>query len=274
MLKKLLFITIAGLFIVLFAEYSGFSNSNTPPASRTGAPGESTCQSCHGGAALNNSSATAWLVVGDSVDHYKPDSTYIVTVNIASSDITRTRFGFEATVQDLNGDFAGAFSLVSTANTARPTTKYVSHKNASSNRKWTFKWKAPTDGTGDISFYMSANAANNDQDDIGDYIYTFSNTLTQDSVPHKVGIASYRHTDLMKIQNPVSNNLIFNYQASEETELSLVSIRGEKVFSKMLNASSPDQHQISLDRNKINTGVYFVRLINSRESISRKVFVN
>ena len=38
--------------------------------------------------------------------------------------------------------------------------------------QWTFKWTAPTNDVGPITFYAAGNAANGDFSTSGDYIYT------------------------------------------------------------------------------------------------------
>jgi hypothetical protein len=153
----------------------------TPPAGRTGAPGETTCSSCHG--ALNNGQAT--LTISGVPGSYTPGQKYTITVSLARTG--SSRWGFELTSLFTTGS-AYAGTLAATSNTTTIVTK--SSKNyivdtttlgadgtyaGTSNGpvSWSFDWTAPAAGSGAVTFYAVGLAANNDgNNDAGDYVYT------------------------------------------------------------------------------------------------------
>jgi len=56
--------------------------------------------------------------------------------------------------------------------------------------RWTFQWTAPsTAGFGPITFNVAANASNDDQSPLGDYVYTFERTIRPAAEPaHRIAL--------------------------------------------------------------------------------------
>ncbi|MCH8902565.1 MAG: T9SS type A sorting domain-containing protein [Bacteroidetes bacterium] len=170
--KKITWAVLALSVFILSFHYI-MIYSATPPASRTGAPGELTCVSCHGSFALNSGTGNISFLLSGSVNCYMIDSTYTVTVEV--TDPTRVEFGFEITALDSNNNMAGSFIVTNAANTTFLTgigRQYISHKSSGSNNVWLFDWTAPSSNIGPISFYIAGNAANGNGSTSGDYIYT------------------------------------------------------------------------------------------------------
>ena len=164
-----------------------FSFSAMPPASHTGAPDESLCNSCHsGGVNLVGGS----LEIQNVPANYTPGQTYAITVQLQRTG--QSRWGFELVpIRDSSGVLVMAGQLIKTSNTTalqvasvsgRPRT-YVSHSTADVDGtfegtangpvSWTFNWKAPSTGAGLVVFYCAGNAANgNHNSGAGDVIYT------------------------------------------------------------------------------------------------------
>ena len=57
---------------------------------------------------------------------------------------------------------------------------------------WTFKWTAPNTCSGRITFYAAGNAANNDRNDTGDFIYTSATSI--DPMVTTVSGATFNNT--------------------------------------------------------------------------------
>jgi uncharacterized protein (TIGR03437 family) len=114
--------------------------------------------------------------------NYAPNQEITLTVTVSQQG--RTRFGFQLTAIDATGKRAGDL----TPNDARTQTQtniingnqrqYINHTDTGSNPSatgqgsWTFKWKAPAQGVGPVTFYFAGNAANNNGSSTGDTIYT------------------------------------------------------------------------------------------------------
>lgn len=181
-------ITLLTLAIAVMAGYTfnpatvgAFSAG--PPASRTGAPGETTCAACHNQFAVN--SGTGALTITGVPANYVGGQDYTVTVTITQTGVAK--FGFEATAIDFAGKAAGTITLTDAPRTQLKTgtvtgnaRSYVQHTaagnvaSATDKNEWTFKWTAPTEGTGKVTFYVAGNATNGSSTNQGDYIYTIS----------------------------------------------------------------------------------------------------
>jgi hypothetical protein len=155
---------------------------DAPPAGRTGAPGETTCASCHSGG-LNDGQGT--LTLTGIPSSYVPGTKYSVTVTLGRTG--QSRWGFEVTsLRDSDDAMAG--TLAAPSNLTQILTKtsrsYVSHISGSGPDgtfagtangpvSWTFDWTAPAAGTGAVTFYLVGVAADNDGNDgSGDRVYT------------------------------------------------------------------------------------------------------
>lgn len=124
-------------------------------AGNTGAPGESTCATCHG-ASLKVGGAESSMAFKDSanvvVTDYKPNHTYNLTFAYSISG----KKGFQVVALDPTNKqagtlIAGSNTLVANANSKQ----YLNHKSSSAS-SWTFKWKAPATNVGDVTFYVAA----------------------------------------------------------------------------------------------------------------------
>lgn len=170
--------------------------SGTPPASRTGAPGEFLCTECHtGGLNLVGGS----LAIQNVPATYTPGQVYPITVQLQRTG--QQRWGFELVpLRDSSGVSVMAGRLTATANTTTLQSGfiggkqriYVSHfSNGTVDGtffgtfngpvSWTFNWTAPLQaGAGTVTFYCAGNAANgNGASGLGDVIYTTTATSAE-----------------------------------------------------------------------------------------------
>ncbi len=151
-MKKIIYSMLA--VMVLTISISGFntaiSNPDGAPAGRTGSPGDggATCQAsgCHSG-----SPATVANIITSNVPvtGYVPATTYTITVTVTGTG----KKGFQVSPQNTAGTLLG--TLTAGTGTKIVSTKYVTHTSAknTSSAVWTFQWKAPAAGTGNVTFY-------------------------------------------------------------------------------------------------------------------------
>lgn len=176
--------------VLLLAGGKAFTNKNGAPSSRSGGAGEGTCatSSCHVGTA-NTGPGLVTLTSDAPNGIYTPGDTYIITATVVQSGIVR--FGFQVlsgysvaanasmgtTVLLLPGE-----TKITTAGARKYVTQTTPGSSGNASRSWTFAWTAPTQGSGDVSFFMSGNAANNNGNRTGDQIYSTSLTLVEAAV--------------------------------------------------------------------------------------------
>lgn len=193
MTNKTFKLSIIVLFFAGFAVLApGVSrvtaNSGGPPSSRTGAPGEPTCatSNCHVSFPLNSGPGT--LSITGLPATYAPNQEIVVTVTLNQTN--RQLYGFEATALDAQNKKAGELSATEPARTQKITgvvsgglREYIEHNfagtspNGANQGSWTFKWKAPAQSIGPVTFYVAGNAANGSGTELGDYIYTKTATI-------------------------------------------------------------------------------------------------
>ncbi|MDX2029922.1 MAG: choice-of-anchor V domain-containing protein [Blastocatellia bacterium] len=152
-----------------------------PEGAKTGAPGESNCTECHFGSSVNSGSGT--LSINGVPATYSPNQEVSVTVTLGQAG--RSRFGFQLTAIDDQGRRAGtlvvtdgARMLLGQATVNGNQRQYINHTFAgtsaggASEISWTFTWRAPAQSVGRVTFYAAGNAANNNDGQTGDLIYT------------------------------------------------------------------------------------------------------
>jgi glucose/arabinose dehydrogenase len=162
-----------------------------PPAGYTHAPGELDCADCHTTPAQSTGALTL-----NVPQKYTPGQTYDITVTHASADQTRVRWGFELTALDAADQKAGTLAAaddltqVIGSQGPFPARQYVEHTSKGTfsgqqnGASWTFKWTAPTEDVGAVTFYVAGNEANGDGNSSGDNIYfTFASATFQPPAP-------------------------------------------------------------------------------------------
>lgn len=156
-----------------------------PPQARTGAPGETTCTSCH-----TPTASTGGQFTITAPANYTAGQTYQITVRHVTADTTRKRWGFEMVSLANNvsvGNLAvtNANSRIINGSNGR---QYVGHtqagtfQNQGGGAVWAFNWTAPATNIGPVTFYAAGIQSNNNGNESGDQTYTTTATL-QPAVP-------------------------------------------------------------------------------------------
>lgn len=186
----LAFIFADSAIVVTHAEIPG------APSRRTGAPGETTCTSCHGS---NTQTGQATLVAPAT---YIPGQTYTIQVQNTSSDPSRLSWGFEMTSLTAAGTAAGtyshptAFTQSITGTVSGGVRNYATHTDigifsGQQNGSWTFSWTAPATNVGPITHYAAILHGNNSLTESGDQTYL----RTAVSNPGQVVVIHHGFTD-------------------------------------------------------------------------------
>lgn len=149
------------------------SFSTDPPNGRTGAPGESTCVSCH---SPQSQTLKGSVRVEGFPASITPNETYQLTVVNRDSTGAAVRGGFQLTILGPTNTKAGELSGASTSSIIQTSAgrQYFEHHPAlaypdSNVVRWTVNWKAsnlPTSGT--ITCYIAGNIANGNFQSSGD----------------------------------------------------------------------------------------------------------
>lgn len=179
-IEFVILVLVVTLMVITFTSSSlmtkrAVASSGGPPASRTGAPGESTCISCHS----QNNGSGQFTIAGPAT--YAPGQTYQIEVRHVTSDTSRRAWGFELT--SLAGTVT-AGTLANTTSTTRIRTgsgKTYIEQSASGvfsgqtgGASWVFSWTAPATNVGNVIFYAAGLQADDDGGEGGDQTYTTS----------------------------------------------------------------------------------------------------
>lgn len=161
-----------------------------PPLGHTGAFDEPTCQSCHFGAELNDSSGQLFVSLPAT---YVPDSVYALVIELSAAELGAG--GFQLSVRDSVGGQLGTLSADGAAariDQNEAGVAFAFHTLVGSEpiypdkARWEVQWTAPHAARGTAIFSIAANAGNGDNSEFGDRIYQTTHTahaVTQRSHP-------------------------------------------------------------------------------------------
>lgn len=250
-------------------------NANGSPIGMTGAPGESSCTSCHSGSAQSGTSENAFVLfdaTATPVTSYVPGQIYAVSVSMNSNP---SKKGFQATALDGNGNMAGTFTAGLNTAINGTTKKYANHKSTSNNATttaWLWSWTAPSTNVGDVTFYLATNKANGNNNDNGDVIY-----LSQHVIGSTASVQEVQYnSNLVVGVNTESNQIQVNFDALsvDNLFLNIVDASGKSVFTKDLGVTSVgnNKHTVQIPSN-IKHGVYFVHLFIGNKAIDKKIML-
>ncbi len=157
------------IFTNTFLTRTTFASINGAPGGRTGAPGESSCTSCHS----QNSGSGQTNIIAPA--NYVPGQTYQIQVQNVSSDSSRQSWGFELTAL-ANSVMAGALtntdantrSRTSSGKTYMVQTTAGTYSGQTGGSTWSFSWTAPATDVGNVTMYAAGLHADDDFSEDGD----------------------------------------------------------------------------------------------------------
>lgn len=235
----------------------------------TGAPGDTsrTCASsgCHSSGAFSpNASLMVTDNDGNAVSSFVPGQTYDVSLVVEATG-TPSAYGFQMIALDNDdspvnnwGELGSNVQKVSVG-----PKDYIEHSSPSSSNEFRTKWTAPSEGTGDVTFYFAANAVNGNGGTSGDggtnsnfvlpEITTSTNNLDEESISVYPSPAS----DFVTISG---DNIDYNY--------TIFDIRGQKIGTSNFTG------EIGLDISHLEKGLYFIHIQNEAKFITKKLYKN
>ncbi len=262
-MKRLIYLSTFTLFsLVLFISYDLSSRSGGAPvdngnAGFSGGRFENgrTCATsgCHDG----NATATSGLI-STNIDSngYVPGQSYQITVTASKNGMSKT--GFQLSVQDLSGSFAG--TLQSGSNHMQVNGGYITHTTMGTasmggSRSWTLDWTAPPPGSGEVEISVAINLSNNDGTSSGDEIVTELITVAEGTStgiedPLASGISIRYMSSSRQIR------LIPSEQLTGQSSFSIFNLAGQEVMNGVLNLDGEE----TLSLQELATGYYIFTL--------------
>lgn len=235
----------------------------------TGAPGDSnrTCGSsgCHDS---NNFSPNGILTVfdadGNEVNAFSPGETYDIVLTVESTG-SPSVYGFQMVA--LNEDDSPATNWENIGSNTQIVQlgdrNYIEHESPSTSNEFATQWVAPETGLGDVTFYYSVNAANNNGGRTGDTgtnsSFVLSESTTSSIDLEKESISIY--------PNPASEFISISGN-SLEYEYSIYNIQGRLVSQSILKENS------NVDISNFESGLYFINIQNESKVTTKKFIKN
>jgi ribosomal protein L23 len=262
-------------------ELKGFHkapiNSGGAGAGRTGAPGESSCTGCHAGTAQDgaNENILTLLDGTTAVTQYVPGQQYTVTLGMTSNP---TKKGFQATALTSSNVMAGTFTGQAGNTLINGTTKKYANHTSTSNTSttapvWTWTWTAPAAGSGNVTFYVAANKANNNGNDNGDVIYISQHVISEASSAGIENI-SFNNQVVIGVDNE-SNKVTIAYELNQIAKMAInvVDLNGKSVYNKTAMNGQIGSNHVDISTSDFKSGVYIVNFFIDNKPFSKKIVI-
>lgn len=266
-MKKLINLGLLGsLCLILLSSSYSMQDDPDGKAGASGAPGETTCNDtdCHNSFAVNSGTGSITISSPDLTDWaYVPGTTYTISVTVEQSAINLFGLCFEALKP--NGDNAGTLhagvgTQIKNKKVGGFQRKSITHDDntgASANaHTFTFTWDAPATDIGDITFYVAGLAANGDDHESDDRVYSTSQVVTASSV----GLDEIARNGMEKhlFPNPASD--FIHFSPAEFTivpdEVRIVALNGATVAILKNNSFSQANDRVAIPTAQLQEGTY------------------
>lgn len=253
------------------------SNAGGAGAGKTGAPGESNCTACHAGSAQDGSNENTLTVMDGSnpVTAYLPGQTYTVMLTMNSAP---NKKGFQSTAltgaNNMAGDFSGGSNTQINNANAREYANHTGASNTSSTTSWNWSWTAPAVNSGDVTFYVASNSANNDFGNSGDVIYLSQHVIGEQSTStvNELLVPTINTVSFIPENDEIYVSL--NTIIQDEISFSLVDLKGNLVYSKSLGSSSLglNTYKIAIPED-MKSGAFVVQLEVNNQQLTKLIQV-
>ncbi|HEY6160696.1 MAG TPA: choice-of-anchor V domain-containing protein [Bacteroidia bacterium] len=268
------FFFVFALSAIAYANISFDALDNNGKAGYTGSQGESYCTSCHTGTALNGGGGS--VTIGGAPSVYALGQTYTITVTVSQSN--RSLFGFAMEALTSTNVNAGTLVVTNSAEdhilTAFNGRKNITHQlngGATVNsHTFTFNWTAPSTNVGVVKFYAVGNAANGNNSDTGDLIYSTNVTINAPSGVEPLG------SDELQVSvspNPVEEKFVVECSLKNKA---LVTARLFSLDGKLVNVLLNETDDAGLFHKQLNVpsntspGIYLLEVnVDGKRSVKK-----
>lgn len=287
MLKRITYIIASAVILLVFTN--GVTKSNGPPGCFAGEPpGNKTCNNCHSGI-INSGTALVDMQLDGAETNYIPGKVYTFTISIKKTGMQVAGFQFIALQNNNTSVSPGTITLTDAAKTQRVDQNnphvhgscgmlqkvWVEHtlagtySNPQGENVWSFQWQAPATDVGGITFYLAALEANNDSENDGDATYTRSVTT---SVITGLSELENLETYSQAYYNIYQKSIVVSSEKQSLKKIEILSIQGERVFSK--NLVPEESNNLQINTQHIANGLYLIVLHSENQSIVKKIIIH
>ncbi|MFK8037299.1 MAG: choice-of-anchor V domain-containing protein [Crocinitomicaceae bacterium] len=247
-------------------------NSENPPASRTGAPGESDCTSCHLGAVLSSIGVVDFDFDGLDTAQYVPGGIYNIGISVSSG----IKNGFQLTI--LNGNNQNAGSFIDGVNTSTVTAigrNYIRHDSSLGIQNWQFQWQAPVNDLGNLRAFYVVNKANGNNENTGDKIYLGSD-LIYSALAVNVDEIDHNPNHIKCIWDASTKQFRLDYLLVKESRIlvNVQSLTGQLIQSTTIGVKAEGQYHQMISGHAIPNGIYIISVFVNNQVFNQKMRLN
>lgn len=254
-----LYTSIILIATALFFMSNSGGRGNVGNEAVTNAPGENgrTCgtSNCHDDGQFSPSVSVELLdETGEVSEVYKANLDYTARITISTAT-TPVGYGFQMVAVNAAGDGIGEWGDVpaGTQTVTLGGKSYVEHGAILADPVIEIPWTAPSSDQGDVSFYISANAVNENSSPSGDgstnsnFTFTFEDTSS---------VGNEDIDNLKVYPNPTADRLTIENTAT--TTFVIFNAQGKLALGgSMINGQ--------IDVSSLNEGIYFLQLERGKQ---------
>ena len=255
-------LAFAALVPALMSHHNGVAEEQNKD--RTGAPGsDNPCSQCHSAGEFSPISAVAVLEFGTTtpITEYVPGETYTLQFGVGSTSVPQPSvYGFQATAVLADGANAGTFQNPGAGVQLEDVggRHIIEHSVDANLGLWSGDWVAPATGSGEVTFYMSGVACNDNGTSGGDGYDGATFTVTEVIVSVD---------DLDAEASLIVNNTgqAIEARTNRAGQLMIFNLGGQLVHEQPVQVGT-----IDLGRS-FDAGVYVFKLVGKGFATERKV---
>lgn len=251
------------LLLIPLTAFSLLSFSGGVGGERSGSPGDggNSCLICH--AAGADFGASAVIMTNIPSEGYDVDTDYTVTVTATSS---APGHGFQLTAERLsdNANIGEFFDDGGSTTEVHDARERISHSTRD-NSTWSFTWRSPSTLQGQVRFYASVNAVNNNGSNGGDQVVTATSEIS-----NALGTNDFQVLDFKMFPNPSTDFVKIQLSSgTTQAEAGIYDYRGRLISSKVITES--DQQ---MNVSNLASGIYIMRLSTDTKLGAKRLVVN
>lgn len=277
-MTKTLRISIAGTVLILSLT-SARVLQNNGIAGYTNSPGEQNCTACHNSFAANSGGGSLSISTTPSMSPtgYTPGATYTVNVTVSKTGVSL--FGFGAEILTSTNANAGTISVINATQTKllnsgsrRNIVHQLNGGTGTDSKTFSFQWVAPATA-GPATIYAAGLAANGNNQNSADYVYTASLPVSS-----SVGIKEYNLASTLSLfPNPARESVTLSYQLDQDAlvECSMSGLNGQHLADFYSEKQTAGNHeQKLLIPLSVESGLYLLNLSVNGQCVSRRLIIN
>ncbi len=165
--------------LVVAAPLYVIARSGGAPPGNAGGPDGKTCfqAGCHSGTLIEGSGAIELTLSSGAT--YRPGEQHTLTVQVSDATSGVAFYGFQLAARLADNSQAGSLATADATTRVTPAAgiQYMTHSAPRADGTFSFHWTAPPAGSGPVTFYLAANAANGNGAPSGDRIHNRAVTV-------------------------------------------------------------------------------------------------